>query len=140
MAWGDSKKVLDGDVLRFQWPSIGYGWEDGMLRFASAMSSMTSSSNPSSTMSDRELVERVLLQTSNNHDNTVMTVILGGKDKVVSSRAVKQFLEPYKDRIRIEEMPGLGHDPFEEDVPGFVDLMEQLLHDDQERILGTSTL
>jgi hypothetical protein len=122
--WGDPKKVLDGDVVRFQWPSIGSGWEDGLLRFASAMITQRSK------MTDTELVEQVL------QSNAVITVVLGTKDKVVCSRAVKRFLAPYKDRVRIEEMKGLGHDPFEENVPGFVDLVERLLQEDKERILG----
>jgi pimeloyl-ACP methyl ester carboxylesterase len=83
-------------------------------------------------MTDRELVEEVL-QSSNN---AVVTVILGTKDKVVCSQAVQTFLAPYKDRVRIVKMEGLGHDPFEEDVAGFVELVEQLLHEDKEKILG----
>ncbi|CAB9525306.1 expressed unknown protein [Seminavis robusta] len=123
--WGDSKRLLDGDVLRFQWPAIGLGWEDGMLRFTQAMATEPT------TLTDQELVEQVL----NADSNAVITVIVGGNDKVVSSKVVQNFLAPYGDRIRIVEMAGLGHDPFEEDVDGFINLLEQLLEEDKERIL-----
>ena len=113
-AWGDRKRLLDGDVLRFQWPSIGLGWEDGLFKFAQAMSMPTSNT-------DRELLESAL------ESNARITVIVGTSDMVVSSRMLKKFLKPYLDRIRIVEMEGLGHDPFEEDVEGFVQLVKGLL-------------
>lgn len=36
-AWVDPSKLTeDSDVLRYSWPSIGTGWEEGILNFASA--------------------------------------------------------------------------------------------------------
>ena len=114
LAWGDPKRVLDGDVLRFQWPSIGLGWEDGILKFCTAMLRQTH-------FTDRELVEQVL------NSGATIKVIVGGKDRVVSARHVKRFFQPYGDRIQIEEMEGLGHDPFEEDTEGFLSVLEHML-------------
>ena len=59
--------------------------------------------------------------------NATIKVIVGGRDRVVPAQQVKAFLQPYQDRIEIVEMEGLGHDPFEEDVDGFLEVLEQLL-------------
>ena len=56
LAWGDPKKLYDSDVLRFQWPSIGKGWEDGLVTFARAMSQPTA-------VSDAELVNKSWTET-----------------------------------------------------------------------------
>lgn len=34
LAWGDPRRLTDRDVLRFQWPTVGRGWEDGIINFA----------------------------------------------------------------------------------------------------------
>ena len=74
---------------------------------------------------DQELLEQVL------DSNTTITVIVGGKDPVVSPKTAQKFLEPYRDRIRIVEMEGMGHDPFEEDVDGFVNVVERILEGEE---------
>ena len=114
VAWGDPKRLSDGDVLRFQWPSIGLGWEDGLLKFSRAMARPTS-------FTDRELVERVL------KSNTTIKVIVGGRDRAVSAKHVENFFAPYRDRIEIVEMATSGHDPFEENVDEFLEVLERLL-------------
>jgi hypothetical protein len=54
--------------LRFTWPAIGKGWEEGLLRFTRAMS----------TFSDTDLVQRVA-----GRPNARIIVILGSRDKVI---------------------------------------------------------
>ena len=75
--WGDSKKLKDSDVLRFQWPAIGKGWEDGLLTFTRAMAQPTA-------MTDAGLVEQVL----QTETNATVTVILGSQDRVVRTDQV----------------------------------------------------
>ena len=125
MVWGDSKKLSESDVLRFQWPAIGKGWEDGLLTFTRAMSQTPA-------MSDAELVESVLQKET----NATISVILGSNDRVVSSKQVKKFFGPHSDEIRLVEMEGLGHDPFEEDPESFVRLVERLLEEEKTQIFG----
>jgi pimeloyl-ACP methyl ester carboxylesterase len=122
--WGNAERLKDTDVLRFQWPSIHQGWEDGLIRFTKAVSG--SSSHTSSMgdvcnkndllqgMPDEEALLRVLAL-----PNTKVEVILGGKDRVVSPAQIRRFLKEFP-QICVTELPGLGHDPFEEDVGSFV--------------------
>lgn len=109
--WGDSTLVSDSDALRFQWPAIGKGWEEGLLRFTRAMS----------TFSDLDLVQRVA-----GRPNARVVVILGSRDKVIPRKMVEKMFSPFPD-IQILEMPGCGHDPFEEKVDDFIDLVEELM-------------
>lgn len=117
LVWGDPKKVLDGDVVRFQWPAVGMGWEEGLLKFSQAMLQPTH-------FTDRELIEQVL------NSNATIKVIVGGSDRIVSANHVKSFFGPYRDRIEVVEMEGLGHDPFEEDIDGFLSVLERMVADD----------
>jgi pimeloyl-ACP methyl ester carboxylesterase len=79
-------------------------------------------SKPTS-FTDRELVEKVL------QSNATIKVIVGGRDRVVPAKQVRAFLQPYQDKVEIVEMEGLGHDPFEEDVEGFLGVLEKMLAD-----------
>jgi pimeloyl-ACP methyl ester carboxylesterase len=117
-AWGDPNKVRDSDVLRFQWPSIGAGWERGLLRFAQAQG------NVHNALDDATLLKRVL-----ELPNTTVAIILGSKDKVISSKLIRTFLHDndFEEQVPVIELEGLGHDAFEEDVDAFVDAVEQLL-------------
>ena len=117
-AWGDPEKLSASDVLRFQWPSIGKGWERGLLDFASAQ-------GMPSAMTDSELVERVLAQST----AAKILVIYGSKDRVVSPNSVRSFFEPYRSRVKLVEIEGSGHDPFEEDTDRFVEIVEEALLD-----------
>jgi pimeloyl-ACP methyl ester carboxylesterase len=109
--WGDPRLVSDSDAQRFQWPSIGAGWEDGLLRFARAMKSV----------SDKDLVRRVA-----SRPNTRIVVILGSHDKVVPRKAVDNAFSEFPE-IPILEVDGCGHDPFEEKIDVFIDLVEEVL-------------
>jgi len=111
--WGDPDRLSDSDVLRFQWPSIGAGWERGLLSFSRAQSLPTD-------LTDRELVENVL-----KLSNTSVSVIVGTKDIVVPTETVFRFLKDFP-TVRIVELDGLGHDPFEEDTESFVQAVKEV--------------
>lgn len=117
--WGDSKRLKDSDVLRFQWPSVHKDWEPGLLRFATAARVSVPEYDDLGPISDQELLRKVLSQ-----PNTTVEVILGGKDPIVSSARARKFFEPFPE-VKIQELAGLGHDPFEEDVEAFLDAVHQ---------------
>jgi len=107
LAWGDPNRLKNSDVLRFQWPSIGAGWEAGLLAFSRAQSLPTD-------MTDKELMENVL-----ELPNTTVSVIVGSKDSVVPAAQVRRFLADFPS-VCVMELDGLGHDSFEEDTEAFV--------------------
>lgn len=111
--WGDPKLVSDGDALRYQWPSIGKGWEQGLLRFTRGMSSFSDSG---------------LLRRAANRPNTRIVVVTGTRDKVISRKMVEKAFSEFPD-ISILEMEGCGHNPFEEKADDFIDLIERVLGD-----------
>jgi pimeloyl-ACP methyl ester carboxylesterase len=113
LAWGDAGRLKDSDVLRFQWPSIHRGWETGLIRFVRAQSAAFAK-DELRYVSDEELLSRVLAL-----PNTHVSVIVGGKDRVVSPASARKFFAAFP-AFQIEELPGLGHDPFEEDVEAFI--------------------
>lgn len=115
--WGDANCLTDSDVLRFQWPSVGAGWERGLLSFAHAQILH-------SDMTDKQLMEHVL-----SLPNTTVVVIRGAKDQVVPKKLMKKFFDQFPD-VPIHELQGQGHDPFEEQVDVFVDTVGRIL--DQE--------
>lgn len=120
--WGDPNRLSDSDVLRFQWPSIGKGWEHGLLSFALAQARQGSSDG----MTDQQLMEQVL-----ELPNTSVVVIRGEKDKVVSKKVVTKFFDKFPN-VPLYELEGQGHDPFEEQVDVFVDTVGRIL-DNQEK-------
>jgi hypothetical protein len=146
MAWGDPQLVTDSDALRFAWPSVGVGWERGLLSFARAQARPP-------VLDDAALFQRVV-----QLPNTTVKIIVGSKDRVVSPAMVRRFVQRQQSSlssgtissssnnnnddsngkngpsstpqqqaamVNIHEMKGLGHDPFEENVDGFVELVEQ---------------
>lgn len=126
LAWGDPRRLSDSDVLRFQWPSIGKGWERGLVTFA--RSRLASSSSSSSSHSHPVLVDGQLLREVSNIDNTKVVIVYGSKDKVVRIEGdVAKRLKKEFPTVRFVRMEGLGHDPFEEDVEGFMTELEKVL-------------
>lgn len=111
--WGDPKRLRDSDVLRFQWPSIGAGWERGLLQFARAAQNYKED--------DKALLRNVL-----ELPNTTVVIVLGSKDKVIPSNTIRKFLLDFP-QIPVVELEGLGHDAFEEDVDTFLGAVEELL-------------
>jgi pimeloyl-ACP methyl ester carboxylesterase len=118
--WGKPSLVSDSDVLRFQWPSIGLGWEKGLLSFTRAQFSVKSD------FTDRQLLEKVLAM-----PNTRVIVVLGTADRVIPANAVRKFFKPYTD-VAIVELEGQGHDPFEEDVDMFVQTVKKVLQSENK--------
>jgi pimeloyl-ACP methyl ester carboxylesterase len=113
-AWGDAKRLKDSDVLRFQWPSIGLGWERGLLDFA------TSRWKVPSYQSDQDLL-RAVLESPNVE---IVHVIVSSNDKIVPPCATRKFLKEFPS-VNITEMIGPGHDPFEEAPDEFVDIIRR---------------
>lgn len=121
LAWGDPRRLSDSDVLRFQWPSVGRGWEGGILNFA--RSRILSSPHPG-TLDD----VRLLREVTNNEKDIRVVIVYGSRDGIVridstvAERVCKDF-----PNIKFIRMEGCGHDPFEEDVQGFVTVIEKSL-------------
>lgn len=119
VAWGDTVRLSDSDVLRYQWPSIGKGWEMGLINFA--RSQFVSPSFPTS-LDDYQLLREV----SNLNDTTVV-IMYGSKDKVlrIDGPVVERIRNDYPNikLVRIQT----GHNPFEEDVDGFLLELEKVL-------------
>eukprot|EP00536_Pseudo-nitzschia_multiseries_P011905 jgi/Psemu1/326637/estExt_fgenesh1_pg.C_4320004 len=131
-AWGDPSVVTeDSDVLRYSWPSIGRGWEDGILNFAGAQALPREDE-----LDDDVVLFRRVLELP----KTRVLVVLGAKDRVVPTASVRAFLEkvrrlspeqqPQPDSVSapiVVEMEGLGHNAFEEDREAFSETVEQLV-------------
>ena len=113
-AWGDPKRLSESDVLRFQWPSIGMGWEQGLLDLVRHKLSSSSASS-SASLNDEQLLHRV-----SNMKNTKVVIIYGSKDRIVRFEgAVAEKVKQEFPNVHLVRMEG-GHDPFEEDVDGFL--------------------
>jgi pimeloyl-ACP methyl ester carboxylesterase len=134
--WGDATRLSDADILRFQWPSIGQGWEDGLIQFSKAQfaSSPSSSSNDSINNVDdaRSILQQVLTAVQ---PQVTVDVIVGEKDPLVPVKSIDNFFAEFmatttskeSNAVRMRVLPGLGHDPFEEDVEAFVETVKELL-------------
>jgi pimeloyl-ACP methyl ester carboxylesterase len=113
LAWGDPDRLSDSDVLRFQWPSIGEGWEQGVINF---FRSRILSSPPPDSLDDGRLFREVARRA-----DTRVVIIYGSKDRVVRiDHSAAEVLRRRFPNVRVIVMEGCGHDPFEEDVPGFL--------------------
>ena len=118
-AWGDPKRLSDSDVLRFQWPSIGMGWEQGLLNLVRSKLSPSVTSQ----WNDVELLQRVA-----SLPNTKVVIIYGSKDRVVRFEgSVAEKVKKQFPTVHIVGMEGLGHDPYEEDVDGFLREMKAVM-------------
>jgi pimeloyl-ACP methyl ester carboxylesterase len=115
--WGNSDRLSDSDVLRFQWHSIIQGWEYGLFQFSSAQ---TQSFDTIS--SEQELLDAVLKAPYVKS----IQVIVGSKDPVVKPDRLQKFFQNYPE-IPIHVMDGLGHDPFEEDAESFIKVVQSML-------------
>jgi pimeloyl-ACP methyl ester carboxylesterase len=112
-AWGNPDSLKDSDILRYQWPAIGKGWERGLLKFASAQRRQD----------DVGLLHRVI-----RLPNTTVAVIVGSKDRVIPPKLTRQFLANFpSDEVDLIEIKGLGHNAFEEDVDAFMEAVEAIV-------------
>ncbi|VEU44548.1 unnamed protein product [Pseudo-nitzschia multistriata] len=135
-AWGDPSALKeDSDVLRYSWPSIGAGWEDGILRFVRAQALPAEDDLED----DAVLLEKVLELPS-----TRVLVVLGERDRVVQGSALRAFLESVEKAPRAQarfspvvvELDRLGHNAFEEDREVFCDLLERLVEDHWDGVVA----
>lgn len=120
LAWGDPNRLSDSDVLRFQWPSIGRGWEKGLLSFTRSRIA-GKCEYPGG---DLQLLKDVLAL-----PNTSVAIIYGTKDNIVTSKMIDKIKSEFPD-LKFVTLDGLGHDPFEEQVDTFVATVEGLLEKD----------
>jgi pimeloyl-ACP methyl ester carboxylesterase len=112
-AWGDPEALKDSDVLRYQWPAIGKGWERGLLKFASAQRRND----------DIGLLREVL-----SLPNTMVGVIVGSQDRVIPPKLTRKFLANFQaGEVDLIQLDGLGHNAFEEDVDAFLDALEKII-------------
>jgi pimeloyl-ACP methyl ester carboxylesterase len=139
--WGDATRLSDADILRFQWPSIGQGWEDGLIQFSKAQFASSSSSSASRDSGsnnhdhDNDDARSILQQLMTTvHPQVTVDVIVGEKDPLVPVKSIDKFFADFmstngsdKNAVRVRVLPGLGHDPFEEDVEAFAVTLEDLL-------------
>ena len=133
-AWGDPDQVNeDSDILRYSWPSIGYGWEKGILKFAGAQ--VLSADDE---LDDDYLLMRKVLQLP----HTKVLIVLGSRDMVIPTSSVERFMERVassddsieKDQVPIVELEGLGHCAFEEDRETFCNAMEEMVRDNWDSL------
>ena len=114
-AWGDRRRLKESDVLRFQWPSVGKGWERGLLQF-------TKSRFDENDFTDEQLLRSVLALSNVRSVN----VIVSSKDRIAPANTTREFLKDFPN-VTIVELQELGHDPFEEDVGAFMNAVEYLV-------------
>lgn len=125
VAWGDPNALADDGVLRYQWPSIGLGWERGLVSFSRAKIFGTPSSRPEYD-DDRRLLQDVL-----DLPNTRVILMYGSKDRVVGIEgAVAESLKREFPTVELVRLEGQGHNPFEEDVDGFLMDLDKVLRKD----------
>ena len=121
LAWGDDNCLSESDILRFQWPSIGKGWEQGLINFTRAR--ILSSSSSQHTLDDGQLLTKVA-----SLKGTQVVIMYGSNDKVVRiDGAVAEQMRKDYPNIKLVRMEGQGHDPFEEKVDEFVSVLEKML-------------
>ena len=112
LAWANPSLLSDTDAMRFQWPSIGLGWESGLLSFTRSRIASTCPYHGG----EVKLLSDVL-----NLARTKVVVIQGIDDPIVPLSMTKKILDHFGDRISFIPLDGQGHDPFEEGVQEFVD-------------------
>jgi pimeloyl-ACP methyl ester carboxylesterase len=125
VVWGDAAAVMDSDVLRYQWAAIAQHWEHGLICWALSHFLCQPSTDPSvasSPLSDHDLLQTVLQQPK----VCSIDVILGGRDCVIRPGMARSYLADFAN-VRIVEMKGLGHDPFEENADAFVEIVQRML-------------
>ena len=117
MVWGNPSLLSDTDALRFQWPSIGRGWEKGLLAFTRFRVSSTCYYNGG---------ELQLLQDVADMDKTKVIIVHGTLDPLVPMQRSVDIVERRrhgnKDIIFLE-MESVGHDPFEENTDEFLKII-----------------
>jgi pimeloyl-ACP methyl ester carboxylesterase len=123
--WVHPKHIRDCDVVRYAWPSIVQHWERGLLQFAAAQISSSSTTQQASVdaINDKELVQAVL----NLPNVASFNVIVGSKDRIIPEKFVRKFFQKHFPSVPLTVLDGLGHNPHEEDPDLFVSTVQSLL-------------
>jgi len=116
-AWGDSKRLSETDVLRFQWPSVRKNWEKGLLCFTKSRL-LGICTYPGGDFG--------LLQDVVDMPNCRVVIAYGSKDAVVPFKQIQKIQQRFPD-ITYISFEGLGHDPFEENPDLFVRNISRIL-------------
>lgn len=111
LAWGNPSLVSDTDAMRFQWPSIGRGWESGLLSFTRSRIASTCAYKGG----EMQLLSDVL-----DSPRTKMVICHGTSDPIVPFSMTKKIIDHFPGRISFIPLEGQGHDPFEERIDNFV--------------------
>ena len=109
------KEISEECCLAFQWPSIGRGWEDGLLAFAK---SRVLSVCPYAG-GELELLDDVLML-----PEVSVVIIHGTNDKLVPISMSRDIVEGAIGDIKLVELEGAGHLPMSESPAEFVDLVK----------------
>lgn len=115
-AWGDSNKLSDEDIKRFRWPAIAMNVESGLVSFSRAQIERMK------TIKGGDLM---LLKNVSNLKNVSISIIHGTKDAVIPISNSEKLIGLIPS-INLYPMIDQGHDPFEEDIPEFVDLVQRI--------------
>jgi pimeloyl-ACP methyl ester carboxylesterase len=119
VAWGNPNRLKSSDGLRYQWPSIGKGWERGLISFARVQGSGLTLGRYTK---ERELLRDVL----NLPNVRGVHVITGSNDRIMTTKRIRQFLLGFPN-VTITEINSLGHNPFEEDCELFMETLQAVL-------------
>jgi pimeloyl-ACP methyl ester carboxylesterase len=123
-AWGDPSCVSPTDVLRYQWPAVSSGWENGLLNFS--LSRLFGAGNYVG--GDVKLFQDVARQ-NNVHK---IIIIHGTADKVVSYKNSEKLLKSLSEscdtekvlaKVELIPMEHIGHCANEEASEAFVNLL-----------------
>jgi len=117
LVWANPDLVTDNDSLRYQWPSIGLGWEKGLLAFTRSRLTTTC------IYSGREIE---LLRDVVNMPNTKVVIVHGSKDRVIPPGMSQKITDTLEKVILVEAL-GEGHNPFEENLYKFIETIEARL-------------
>jgi pimeloyl-ACP methyl ester carboxylesterase len=121
LAWGNPNKLSNSDALRFQWPSIGLGWESGLLDFVHDQ--LWDEYNGHVDETDEGLMQLVL----ERPNIQPVQVIWGTKDLVIPASVLYGFCSKFPSLPPVIELEGSGHDPFEEQVDEFCSVLVAIM-------------
>jgi len=102
-------------LLAIQWPSIAFGWEEGLIAFAK---SRTLSACPYNG-GELDLLDDVLML-----PEVSLVIIHGTKDTLVPISISQDIMEGAIADVKFIEMEGTGHVPMVEKPKEFVDLIK----------------
>ncbi|GMI30024.1 hypothetical protein TrCOL_g10873 [Triparma columacea] len=124
-AWGDGSKVTDEEVNLYRYPSVGKGWERGLLKFTAAQAR---GEGRFVAEGGRGGDGELLLEVCKACDEVV--ILHGKKDGIVpvrNSRNLKKWVEEEGGELRLVELEGVGHVAHEEVAEEFVKFCQDFM-------------